>query len=54
MDVIVAALRGLGGTLLQTNVDVERARLIQSTLSAVPSTAGRNGGGNLGTQCHKH
>jgi uncharacterized membrane protein len=37
MDVILATLRGLGGTILQTNVDVERARLIQSILSAVPS-----------------
>src|SRR5262249_47731102 len=34
MDVILHALRGLGGTVLKTNVDVERARLIQSTLAA--------------------
>ena len=34
MDVILHAIRGLGGTVLQTNVDVERAKLIQSTLSA--------------------
>ncbi len=33
MDVILHAIRGLGGTLLKTNVDVERARLIQSTLA---------------------
>jgi uncharacterized membrane protein len=32
MDVILHAIRGLGGTVLKTNVDVERARLIQSTL----------------------
>jgi uncharacterized membrane protein len=41
MDVILHAIRGLGGTVLKTNVDVERARLIQSTLiaeAAKPST----------------
>jgi uncharacterized membrane protein len=37
MDVILHAIRGLGGTVLKTNVDLERARLIQSTLAA-PST----------------
>ena len=36
MDVILHAIRGLGGTVLKTNVDVERARLIQSTLAAPP------------------
>jgi uncharacterized membrane protein len=34
MDVILHGIRGLGGTVLKTNVDVERARLIQSTLAA--------------------
>ncbi len=34
MDVILHAIRGLGGTVLKTNVDLERARLIQSTLAA--------------------
>ena len=34
MDVILHAIRGLGGTVLKTNVGVERARLIQSTLAA--------------------
>jgi len=34
MDVILHRIRGLGGTVLKTNVDVERAKLIQSTLSA--------------------
>jgi len=34
MDVILYRIRGLGGTVLRTNVDAERARLIQSTLSA--------------------
>jgi hypothetical protein len=27
-------IRGLGGTVLKTNVDLERAKLIQSTLAA--------------------
>jgi uncharacterized membrane protein len=34
MDAILHAIRGLGGTVLKTNVDVERARLIQSALKA--------------------
>jgi len=34
MEVILQALQGLGGTVLRTNVDVERAQLIQSTLAA--------------------
>jgi uncharacterized membrane protein len=34
MDAILHAIRGLGGTLLRTNVDLELARLIQSTLAA--------------------
>jgi uncharacterized membrane protein len=34
MDVILHRIRGLGGTVLKTNVDVERARLIQSALKA--------------------
>ena len=37
MDAIQHAIRGLGGTVLKTNVDVERARLIQSTLAAAPA-----------------
>jgi uncharacterized membrane protein len=36
MDVILAAIRGLGGTVLKTNVDLERAMLIQDTLAASP------------------
>ena len=39
MDVILHTIRGLGGTVLKTNVDVERARLIQSTLAAAPSAS---------------
>ena len=40
MAVILHAIRGLGGTVLKTNVDVERARLIQSTLAAASSGPG--------------
>jgi uncharacterized membrane protein len=32
MEVILHAIKGLGGTVLKTNVDPERAKLIQSTL----------------------
>src|SRR5262249_27974254 len=32
MDVILHTIQGLGGTVLKTNVDPERAKLIQSTL----------------------
>ena len=34
MEVILHDIRGLGGTVLKTNVDLERAKLIQSTLAA--------------------
>ena len=34
MGVTLHAIRGLGGTVLRTNVDVERAKLIQSALTA--------------------
>ncbi len=34
MDAILRAIRGLGGTVLKSNVDAERARLIQSALAA--------------------
>src|SRR5262245_23370763 len=34
MEVILHALQGLGGTVLRTNVDVQRAQLIQATLAA--------------------
>ena len=39
MEVILHAIRGLGGTVLRTNVDVERAKLIQSTLAAEADTS---------------
>jgi len=38
MDVILHKIRGLGGTVLKTNVDVERAKLIQTTLAASAET----------------
>jgi len=38
MDVILDRIRGLGGTVLKTNVDLERAKLIQSTLAASSET----------------
>jgi uncharacterized membrane protein len=37
MEVILHTIRGLGGTVLKTNVDLERAKLIQSTLAAAPA-----------------
>jgi len=37
MNVILRTIRGLGGTVMKTNVDVERAHLIQSTLTAPQS-----------------
>jgi len=35
MHEILKGIRGLGGTILKTNVDMERARLVQCTLTAV-------------------
>jgi uncharacterized membrane protein len=43
MGAILQSIRGLGGTVLRTNVDVERARLIQSTLAGA-APAGPQGG----------
>jgi uncharacterized membrane protein len=34
MEVILSKIQGLGGTVLKTNVDLEQAKLIQSTLTA--------------------
>jgi uncharacterized membrane protein len=39
MEMILHAIRGLGGTVLKTNVDLERAKLIQSTLAASAADA---------------
>jgi uncharacterized membrane protein len=44
MDVILHTIRGLGGTVLKTNVDMERARLIQSTLAATRPDRAEPGG----------
>jgi uncharacterized membrane protein len=44
MDVILHSIRGLGGTVLKTNVDLERARLIQSTLAAPSAGTGKSEG----------
>jgi uncharacterized membrane protein len=44
MDVILHAIRGLGGTVLKTNVNLERAKLIQSTLAAAPADTTGPGG----------
>ena len=36
MDVILHTIQGLGGKVIKTNVDAERAKLIQSTLASKP------------------
>jgi uncharacterized membrane protein len=42
MEVLLHKMRGLGGTVLKTNVDLERAKLIQSTLAeALPDETQR-------------
>lgn len=38
MDVILHKIRGLGGTVLKTNVDADRAKLIQATLTRDPDS----------------
>jgi uncharacterized membrane protein len=43
MDAILHAIRGLGGTVLKTNVDLERAKLIQSTLATSADTVEPDG-----------
>ena len=44
MEMILHKIRGLGGTVLKTNVDVERAKLIQSTLAAAVPNETQPGG----------
>ncbi len=44
MDAVLRGIRGLGGTVLKANVDLEQARLIQSALAA-SADAGRAGPG---------
>jgi uncharacterized membrane protein len=36
MDDVLREIRGIGGTVLKTTVDLQRAKLIQSTLAASP------------------
>ena len=38
IDAILGGIQGLGGTVLKTNVDLERAKLIQSALGGKPDT----------------
>jgi uncharacterized membrane protein len=49
MEVILHAIRGLGGTVVKTNVDLERAKLIQSTLAAAPADPSQQTPGDVGT-----
>jgi uncharacterized membrane protein len=49
MEVILHAIRGLGGTVLKTNVDLERAKLIQSALTTASAQAIPSGGQSSGT-----
>ena len=49
LGVIVPAIRGLGGTVLKTNVDLERAELIQKTLAAGSPDASKQTTGNAET-----
>jgi uncharacterized membrane protein len=44
MEVILHAIRGLGGTVLRSNVDLERAKLIQSTLAAASADTSKPDG----------
>jgi uncharacterized membrane protein len=39
LDRILQGIQGLGGTVLRTNVDLERAKLIQATLAATAADA---------------
>jgi uncharacterized membrane protein len=43
MDMILQTIQGLGGTVLKTNVDLERAKLIQSTLAASAGATDQGG-----------
>jgi uncharacterized membrane protein len=45
MAAILQGIRGLGGTVLKTNVDLERARLIQAALAAASTDTGERAGG---------
>jgi uncharacterized membrane protein len=43
MELILHRIRGLGGTVVKTNVDLERAKLIQSTLAIASGDSGEPG-----------
>lgn len=43
MELILHRIRGLGGTVVRTNVDLERAKLIQSTLAAASANTSDSG-----------
>jgi uncharacterized membrane protein len=43
LDAIFQGIRGLGGTVLKTNVDLQRVKLIQSALSASATDADNHG-----------
>jgi uncharacterized membrane protein len=45
MDAILQGIRGLGGTVLKTNVDLKRATLIRSTLAAAAADPVEPGNG---------
>jgi uncharacterized membrane protein len=49
MEVVLHGIRGLGGTVLKTNVDLERAKLIQSTLAGASDAPADERPGSLGT-----
>jgi uncharacterized membrane protein len=44
MEMILHAIRGLGGKVLKANVDLDRAKLIQSTLAAAARDCSTKGG----------
>jgi uncharacterized membrane protein len=46
MPAILQGIRGLGGTVLKTNVDLERAKLIQSALTAPQVDNSEKGNGD--------
>jgi uncharacterized membrane protein len=45
MEALLQGIRGLGGAVLKTTVDLQRAKLIQSTLAAGAADAVEPGGG---------
>jgi uncharacterized membrane protein len=44
LNIILHTIQGLGGTILKANVDLERARLIQSSLATADSSRGEGAG----------